>query len=413
MRKLRSKTLLKSASSARRQGGLVPGQQFAAQVRDLSGEGTGVVQHADGQVFFVPGVWPGEQVEVRVTAFKGRFGFAELVSIIEPSPDRVEPPCPYQGVGAGSCGGCPWQFVRYEAQLAAKQARVVEALAPFAPAAAIAPIKPSPDIFGYRNRAQLKTDGERLGYVAAGSNDLVDIENCLILTDKNQQTLQALRQQLPRRQWQPRRKGGIKRGTKGALTTLDIDESVNAASVSVNQRLPFQQGNSAQNSFMRDWLSGRLAPLDKQRPVLELFAGSGNFTQIIVEAGFTDVTAVEVVDDAMDALRAELPQVKTLACDLFSPAAAGQLAAVAQVASLLVLDPPRDGLKNDALKSQQGLFSKGSNLQDVIYISCNLATFTRDVQDFAKHGFDLVEVQPLDQFPHAPHIELLAHLRKS
>jgi 23S rRNA (uracil1939-C5)-methyltransferase len=390
-------------------GSLPIDTRFDGRVRDIGADGRGIVPHENGQVFFVAGVWLNEQVQVRITEFKGRFGFAELVSVIEPSPDRVEPPCPYQGVDTRSCGGCPWQFVSYEAQLHAKQARVEQTFARMIASGLLKSdrlklILPSPDIYGYRNRAQLKSDGESLGYMAAGSRTLVDVADCLILTEKNRQTLQALRQKLPNFVWRPRR--------KDHLTTLDIDESVDADSASVNARLPFRQANSAQNRVLHLWLTEKLSKLDKSRPLLELFAGSGNFTGLMVAAGFDNIVAVEVVDEAMAELREHYPQVKTLACDLFSSDAAEQLHRAVPDAEVLVLDPPRDGLKNDVLKSKQGLFRKRSKLKNAFYISCNLATLHRDLQPFVEHGFKIREIQPLDQFPHTPHIELMAHLER-
>ena len=409
MRKLKQNKLRIATRNQRaNEGNISSGSEFDGLVRDLSAEGNGIVQHHAGQVFFVPGVWLGEKVRVRVVGFKGRFGFAELVSVLEASPDRVTAPCPYQGFKTTQCGGCPWQFVNYSAQLQAKQRRVAAGLASFVKAPALEKvlkaILPSSKAFGFRNRTQFKTNGQQLGYLAAGSHALVDIENCLVLNEKNQQTLHDLRQKLPNAEWKPSR--------KRELTSLDVDDSVNVNSVSVNARLPFKQANDDQNKRMQTWLADKLAGLDKSQTVLELFAGSGNFTQIIAAAGFNSIVAVEVVDEAMAELRAKLPGVTTLACDLFSTNAAKQLAIPLSQAGVLILDPPRDGLKNDTLKSADGLFYKKSSLRDVFYISCNIATFLRDLHTFVEHGYRVVEVQPVDQFPHTPHIEILAHLQK-
>lgn len=75
-------------------------------------------------------------------------------------------------------------------------------------------------------------------------------------------------------------------------------------------------------------------------------------------------------------------------------------------AKTLVLDPPRDGLKERA-----ALLKKSCKIRDILYISCDLATFTRDITDLCGAGYKLVAVQPVDQFPHTPHVEILAHLR--
>jgi 23S rRNA (uracil1939-C5)-methyltransferase len=373
---------------------------FTARVRDMSSEGAAIVEHASGQVFFVPGVWLGEVGEFRVTGFKKRFGFAELVNLLEPAPDRVAAPCRHHGFGKQHCGGCPWQFVAYEAQLQVKEARVRRTLARLGAGDVVQPVWASAAAFGYRNRAQFKSDGRAIGYVAAGSNQLVAIEDCLILSDHNRQTLDDLRATLPNPAFRP--------GKKSPWTTLDIDDDMSAAEVVVNRRRPFRQGNSGQNLRMRAWLADNLAPLAKQKPVLELFAGSGNFTEVLAAAGFASVVAVEGVAEAVAALDAKsLPGVTARLADLFVAANVKALAQAVPDAQILVLDPPRDGFRELAT-----LVDGCRALTDVLSISCDLATFARDAEVLLGRGFQLVEVQPLDQFPHTPHVELLAVLRR-
>jgi 23S rRNA (uracil1939-C5)-methyltransferase len=153
----------------------------------------------------------------RVSQIRGRVGCAELIELRVASPNRIAPPCRYHGLGAGACGGCPWQFVTYAEQLIRKQQRVENSLQRIGVAAPIRAIEPSPLQWGYRNRAQLKTDGVRLGFVARGSNSLVAVEHCPVLSAPNNETLAKLLAQLPCRAWHPSR--------KHHWTTLDIDET--------------------------------------------------------------------------------------------------------------------------------------------------------------------------------------------
>jgi len=373
--------------------------QFTATVRDLGTDGSGIVEHPDGQVFFAAGVWPGETARFAVTGFKQRFGFARLVELLEPSSQRVTPPCIHHGPGSRDCGGCPWQFVSYAAQLEAKEQRVRQALSRLGLAAEMAPIWESPAIFGYRNRAQFKTDGRQLGYVAAGSRQLVPVSDCPILTPTNQATLKALLESLPNSAFRP--------GRKQDWTTLDIDEELSAAAVVPNQRRPFRQGNTAQNLRMREWLKTRAGSLDKNRTVLELFCGSGNFTEVLAGAGFGRILAVEGVEDSVQELAArKLPGVEARRYNLFAEADCSRLQEQARDASILVLDPPRDGFKLARL-----LLTKKHRFRDVFYISCDPATFARDIEAFIGAGFRPVEIQPLDLFPHTPHVELLCWLQ--
>ena len=376
------------------------GQVFEAEVIGLADTGNAVVEHPDGRRLFVAGAWPGERIRVRVKELKSQYGIGELVELLEASSSRVEPPCPFHGFAANLCGGCPWMFVDYPAQLQAKQQRVEQALQRLTASPRVLPIIPAPQPLGYRVRAQLKTDGRELGFVANGQRQLAAVDDCLVLTEHNRATLKALRQSLPNGDWTPARKQD--------WVTLDIDESASEIDVSINKRLPFQQANRQQNDAMRAWLSHQLQALPRDLPVLELFAGSGNFTEVIAAAGFTSITAVEVVDEAIAGLAARmLPGVTAVTGDLFNETAFAELLQGQRAAEILVLDPPRDGLK-----CRNGLFDRRSRLRKVFYISCDLATFSRDLRDFLAAGYQLEELQPVDLFPQTPHVELLAHLRR-
>ncbi|WP_075186327.1 class I SAM-dependent RNA methyltransferase [Teredinibacter haidensis] len=375
------------------------GKTFSGVVKDLASDGRGVVTHPQGRTFFVPGVWLGETGEFRIAGLKGRIGFAEVITLEESSrhTKRVDAPCPHHG----HCGGCPWQFIEYGEQLAAKQARVEQAMRRLGCDSKVLPIIPSSKSLAYRNRAQLKTDGNNIGYMAVNSNRLVGVESCPILSEKNQSTLAGLLAQLPNRQWKPE--------GKHKWITLDIDESVDAETASINSRLPFQQGNSEQNKKMCDWLSAGLGRLEEGKTVLELFCGSGNLTEVIARSGAKQVFAVEVVEAAVDQLKhKKLEMVLPIICNLFSEQGAESLLPLVKQAEVLVLDPPREGLKISS-----PLFSRRSAIRSVFYISCDLATFGRDLAEFIKNGFRLKDVQPLDMFPHTPHIELMAELYRN
>lgn len=374
---------------------------FSGVVRDLASDGRGVVAHPSGRTLFVPGVWPGESGRFRVTGLKGRTGFAELIALDEGAahPQRVAAPCVHHGFASNHCGGCPWQFMAYPAQLAAKQARVEAAMARLAPVPPVQPILPSPAVLGYRNRAQFKTDGERLGYVAAASNTLVPILQCPILSDVNQQTLAGLLKRLPEAAWRT--------GRRQTWRTLDIDETVTADAVIPDRRLPFRQANDAQNRVLHEWLSLALGDAPGASAV-ELFCGSGNLTEVLVAKGIPRITAVEVVEEALQALAGKaLAGVEPMACDLFDERALEPVRSVLKTADILVLDPPRDGWK-----TREAAWPRKTSLSRIVSVSCDLATFSRDLAFFMAQGFRVESIQPLDQFPHTPHIELLACLTR-
>ncbi|MCB0365023.1 MAG: class I SAM-dependent RNA methyltransferase [Bdellovibrionaceae bacterium] len=374
--------------------------EFKARVRDLTPKGLGVIDHPDGRVVFVPGVWPGDTGLFRVTKMEKRYGFGDLIELIEPSPERRTPPCPHQGFSAGDCGGCPWMIATYEGQLAAKQKLVKQsldrALQGFDPSV-ITSIQGSPQELGFRNRAQVKTDGQQIGFVSSGKKTLAPIKDCLILTDKNRQTLKELLARLPNSEWKP---------PKHFLWSfLEFDEDIGADEVQANQRRSFRQGNQEQNEYMQNWLREVMSPQPKQEPVLELFCGSGNFTEILSQLGFTSVLAIDSSAPAVSELEnRHLEGVKTGCADLREGSSLkGLLKDWGQIPKALLLDPPRGGYPqikelSDTLK----------DLEQIIYISCDVHAFAQDAKGLQNLGWQLTQVQPLDQFPHTPHIEILS-----
>lgn len=371
-------------------------QLFEATVQDLASDGRGVVKHPDGRTFFVAGVWLGERVQVRPSGQQGKVALGDVAAVIDSTDARVTPSCVHHGYSTGDCGGCPWMMVNYSAQLAAKQQRVAQTLERLGAIAALQLALGAPEPMGYRNRAQFKTDGRHLGYVSARSNHLVAITDCAVLSEPNRLTLKNLLADLPNEAWQPKR--------HQPWVTIDIDDQDD--SVQLDQRLPFRQGNSAQNAVMRDWLASQCAPYDADTPVLELFCGSGNFTEVLVNAGFKHIAAAEVGEASLAGLAAHnWPRVMPLAVNLFDEASVEILARQHKNTRLLVLDPPRDGLKVRA-----PLLKKLRALEAVLYVACDLASWARDVADFQLAGFVIESVTPVDLFPQTPHIELLSKL---
>ena len=380
-------------------------ETFEAEVCDLLSDGRGVVKDHNGKSFFVSGVCLGEKGEFSIVALKGKYGEARLVKLTGSSQHRIEPPCSFHGNQEGQCGGCPWMFMAYAEQLKMKQHRVEKTFSKMKFSKglldrAIKQILPSDKTTGYRNRVQFKSDGEVLGYVSPNSATIASVDDCIILNDKNRNTLKALRATLPNASWQVTNK-------KYRWQTLNIDDSISENEVSINKRLPFKQGNDFQNNTMKAWLSGRLNKMDRDLHVVELFCGSGNLTEVIASKSFESITAVEVVDEAIAELdKKSLPNVNALKVDLFNEDGVSKLSKKLKP-QILVLDPPRDGMK---VKST--LFDKKSSVEHIFYISCDLATLARDVAEICAGKYKLIEVQPLDLFPQTPHVALMVHLRK-
>ncbi|HEX2269147.1 MAG TPA: TRAM domain-containing protein, partial [Pyrinomonadaceae bacterium] len=149
--------------------------------------------HAEGRTVFVSLAAPGDRLRVKVEREQGNLLFASVVEILEPSPVRVEPPCPY----FGRCGGCDFQQLAYEAQLAAKTAIIRDCLQRIARLDQVPEIMvhPSPDNWRYRVRATWQIDREQrqIGYYERGSRRVCDVEYCAVLMPQLQETLERAR----------------------------------------------------------------------------------------------------------------------------------------------------------------------------------------------------------------------------
>ena len=157
--------------------------QQPIEITGLSSEGEGIGRLEDGRVAFVDGGVPGDQVELGDIEERKRFVRAGIARIVTPSPDRVDPVCPH----VGTCGGCRWQHVRYEAQLEAKRSIVVSALERIGGIdlgesfGDEIEIVPSPEPYGYRARARWVEAGAGLGYRIRGTRDIHPVETCPVL----------------------------------------------------------------------------------------------------------------------------------------------------------------------------------------------------------------------------------------
>ncbi|HKP45396.1 MAG TPA: hypothetical protein VJT50_02250, partial [Pyrinomonadaceae bacterium] len=152
--------------------------------------------HDQGLTLFVALAAPGDILRVQVQRKRGSVGFASIVEVVKPSPVRVEPPCPYFGI----CGGCDFQQLEYEAQLAAKVEIILDCFHRISRIEKRPDIVmvPSPNQWQYRSRADWQFDprSKKLGYFARGTHQVCDVEVCAVLRPELQQTLERLRAQM-------------------------------------------------------------------------------------------------------------------------------------------------------------------------------------------------------------------------
>ena len=160
------------------------------KIEDVGFGGNGVGRNG-GKVYFVPFTIDGEEVTVQVTIEKKNFDAAQLLSVVIPSPFRVEPACPY----FKRCGGCSYQHIDYGHQLEIKARQVEQTLKRVGRLKNV-PMRPiigSPNEYGYRNRIRVHVSDGVVGFFAVDRLKLVDIESCSIASDSVNESLSELR----------------------------------------------------------------------------------------------------------------------------------------------------------------------------------------------------------------------------
>lgn len=420
-------------------------------IDDLSHEGRGVA-HVDGKAWFVAGALPGERVRARRTAKHRQYDEAEVVEVLDASPDRVAPACPH----FGTCGGCSLQHLAPAAQIAAKQRTLLENLERIghvAPARVLAPLQGAP--WGYRRRGRLSAKWvEKKGRMLVGFREtngrfVAELTRCPVLHPAIGERIDALarliesmaaRSEIPQVEFavgdgqgalvfrhlvelgaeDRARLVGFARETglhvylqPGGLDSVQALEPADAAlafalpawDVTLAFRpLDFIQVNDDINARMIDHALALLDPQPGDR-VLDLFCGLGNFTLPLARRA-AHVTGVEgeagLVQRARDnAALNGIGNVEYHAANLAEDQRDAPWARAKQ--DLILLDPPRAGA------AEVLAYLPRKDTRRVVYVSCHPASLARDAGVLVReHRFKLTAAGVMDMFPHTGHVESIA-----
>jgi 23S rRNA (uracil1939-C5)-methyltransferase len=348
------------------------------KIQDVAFGGKGVGRER-GKAVFVPYTIDGELVSAKVVREKKQFADGELVDVRESSPDRVQPPCPY----FGRCGGCAYQHISYEHQLAIKWRQTRDVLRRIGKLKDVPmrPIIPSPEQYGYRNRITVHALGGMIGFFRRDSHRLIDVERCPISRDEVNRALAELRAQ-------PQvRDGHYTLRASGARVFSQTNEAVaNALHRLISQFIPAAQ-----------------------ELLIDAYCGAGFFTKRLLN-NFVRVIGIDWDKFAINAAKENAAVKETyIAGDVdLELERLGSIASTFQRENTtLIVDPPATGLTTKTPKAIVDLAPA-----TLIYVSCNPATLARDLREL-QNKFTINSVTPLDMFPQTAEIEVVAHLQTS
>ena len=386
-------------------------QELEVRIENLTNEGNGVAR-VDGWVVFVPFALPGELVKCRIYRNHKNYSNADLVEVLEPSAERVPTVCSL----FGTCGGCQYQHLAYDKQIAWKRRQVEELLLHMAKIEhPVLPVIASPTQYGYRSKItphfHKPKDGAvaEIGFLRVGTrNSMVDVEQCPI-------AMPALNEQLTQVR-EAARAGSFKNGATLLMRATATGVLTRADAIAVEQvgavKFEFQAGDFFQNNpfILPDFVAYAVeeAKASGATYLVDAYCGSGLFG-ISAAKEFQEVLGVELSETAVKKA-AHNAEINGLTNCRFIAADAREIFAQVPHAggeTVVIIDPPRAGCSEEFL---QQLFTFGP--KRVVYISCNPATQMRDLVLFTAAGYSLNKVQPFDLFPQTKHLECVMTLSK-
>ncbi|OCS86956.1 23S rRNA (uracil(1939)-C(5))-methyltransferase RlmD [Caryophanon tenue] len=441
--------------------------RLTVTIEDLTHDGNGVAK-VDGYPLFIQGALPDETAEVHVLKTLKNYGFAKVINIVTPSPDRVEAPCAY----FAQCGGCQLQHMTYEGQLKWKQKMVENVMRRIGKIdAPVHATKGMQDPWRYRNKAQIpfaEQDGRIMaGFYKTKSHHIVDMDRCLIQNTESDAIMRELKltlQQLGVRPYNEEKHKGVLRHVvirKGNATdevmvvlvtrthalpekeavieaikemvpnTVSIVQNVNSKKTNVIfgdetfvlygkeaivdtigdvkfeiSARSFYQVNPTQTEVLYKQALD-YAQLQGGERVIDAYCGIGTISLFLAQTA-AHVSGVEIVPQAIEDAKRNA-ELNGFTNTYFEAGPAEEVIPrwykEGKGADVLVVDPPRKGCDEALLTTILTQQPKR-----VVYVSCNPATLARDLRILEDGGYKTKEVQPVDMFPHTAHCEAVAWL---
>ncbi|MBN1658241.1 MAG: class I SAM-dependent RNA methyltransferase [Anaerolineae bacterium] len=392
--------------------------------------GTALGRHG-GQVIFVPYAIPGERVRVQLVDQHARWAYAVPVEILEPSPHRIKPPCPYFGLG--QCGGCQWQHIDYEAQVEYKRSVLTDQMARVGgldvtgiiedPIGAAQP-------WHYRNHVQFHVTPEGdLGFLTLDTHNVIPVKECYIIDPLLDELWAALDMEWPQL-YRLSLRCGTATGDRMAIFELneyedfyvEVDFPVSAVLMLADGEVAVMMGDR----YLVEYVAGRdyhisagsffqvntagaealvsvvhdyLAPSDGET-LLDLYCGVGLLALSLAQ-DVGQVVGIESDPSATADFRFNAQGLGNVS--LFEGSVVDVLPGIESPIDLVVLDPPRAGAGEAVIDGIAHLAPRR-----VVYVSCDPATLARDSERLVNAGYHLVRLQPVDMFPQTFHIESVA-----
>lgn len=421
---------------------------------NYTNEGYGVIK-IEGIPIFVKELLQGEEADVLIIHMKKTYGFGKIQKLHKNSANRQEQPCIY----AKSCGGCQLQHMVYDEQCNFKQKKIKEALMRIGNIhVEMNSMIQAEQIWNYRNKTQIpigmKHDQVITGFYRIHSNDIIDMNACMIQSEIMNSILQTMKALFKKYEIAHFFKHLLMKHAvatdevmvvfivkdKNIMNLADVvleltDQIPNIKSIMLNinkrndnvilgkeeiviygnayitDRLlnmnfqismkSFYQVNPKQTEKLYQKVL-EFAKLTNEETVLDLYCGVGTISLLLAKYA-KQVIGVEIVEEAIQSAKqnAELNKIRNIefVCKDAKEFTTLCLETEKEI-DVIVVDPPRKGCDEETISSMIALHPN-----KIVYVSCDPATLARDLNKLVQANYDVVKVQPVDLFPNTIHVE--------
>ena len=442
------------------------GREYTVKIEGYNAQGDGVAR-VGGEVVFVPGTALGDSCVIKVVNTRSRYAWGELVRVLTPSPERMDPGCAVYP----ACGGCALRHIRYEEELALKAQRVRDAFTRIGGLEVeLEGITGAPQIRRYRNKALYpvrRMGGENAaGFYRRASHEVIPCLDCELESEISLKVLHTVLDYMRKyavRAYDEKSGSGI---VRHVFVRSARDGSAIACIVSAKPHLPMQERllemlrtaapqlrgillhvNTRRDNvvmsgpssvlwgegYVEETLLGKTFRLSADsffqinpaqtenlyacageflgncRELLELYCGVGSIG-ICLSSHAGRVTGVEIVPQAVEdakenARRNGLDNVRFFCAD--AGEAAQKFCALGEHPDAILVDPPRKGMDEACIAAIAQMAP-----DRIVYISCNPATQARDCARLQEKGYSVQRLRAFDMFPRTAHVETVVLLSK-
>ena len=400
---------------------------ISMKVERLDHYGRGI-SYIDGKITFVENALDNEMVDIKNIKENKKYNEAIVTNLISKSKDRVVPKCKYYNL----CGGCSIEHMSVNKQISFKKDKLENILGKFLKRNIAINDLVKLNNFNYRNKVVLHVKNNKLGFYQNGTNELVEIDECLLLNEKINDILKLLKQYIKE---EPNlEKITIKLGNKTDEVMLIIDGTVKnyESLLKVSDCLIINNKCITKKDYINSYIGSKKYIIRKNtffqvnydiatrlyddiksiiinknsKNVLDLYCGSGTIG-IYISDIVENVIGIEVVEDAVISAEENVRLNNIKNVKLILGKVEEKLDAICNNnIDTIIVDPPRSGLHKRVIDTLKKI-----KAENIIYISCDPITMARDLS-LLNDCYEIEDVTPYDMFPNTYHVECVCVLNR-